>query len=79
MSPRACCLYNRLERVTGICDPANLRLAALFGQAYAESMRKGISTAGYVWNGGFGSEGGHYMNDAPKGRSGSVSGDRVGQ
>jgi hypothetical protein len=31
-------------------------------------MRKGIPTAGYVCNGRFGSEGGHYMNDAPKGR-----------
>jgi hypothetical protein len=35
-------------------------------------MRKGIPTAGYVCNGRFGSEGGHYMNDAPKGRSGSL-------
>ena len=39
----------------------------------AESMRKGIPTAGYVCIGRFDSEGGHYMNDAPKGRSGTVS------
>jgi hypothetical protein len=44
-----------------------------FGQAYAESMWTGIPTTGYVCNGRFGSEGGHYMNDGPKGRSGSKS------
>jgi hypothetical protein len=42
-------------------------------------MRKGIPTAGYVCNGRFGSEGGHYMNDAPKGRSGSLTAFQIPQ